>query len=106
MRIQKLILFVMVNLAIYGFVAVDSAYSDMLDLDGRIGLKMQKIDEDYVAMSMFGKTATINTTQLGEKWNEFSNTVVAGLDSASSNIRQFIGAEEEKDYSVFNLQLL
>ncbi|MGI6731065.1 MAG: hypothetical protein ACOX5F_04090 [Anaerovoracaceae bacterium] len=106
MILKKLIVFFMVIFAVIGFVTVDAAYSDMLDLEGKIGLEVKRIDEDYLSMSIFGKVAEINTTEVARSWNEFSETVVAGLNSATTGIRRLAGIEEERDYSVFQLQML
>lgn len=45
---------------------------------------------------MFGKTASINTTELAEDWNEINNTVTAKLDTAVGNIREFLGIKKRR----------
>ena len=107
MRIKKLVVFILVMLAVFGFTAVDSAYSDMMDQDGQVGLEVRRINSEYISLSMFGKTKTVNTKELAENWDEFSQKVVGGLETATGHIRGALGAEEpERDYSVFHTQIL
>lgn len=107
MRLRKIIVFVLVFAAVYGLSAVDAAYSDLLDDDGQVGLSVRRVNSDYVTLSLFGKTAAVNTKELGDNWADFSSKVVAGLESFTSGTREFLGIEEEeRDYSVFHTELL
>lgn len=107
MRLKKLLVFVLVFAAVYGFTAVDEAYSDMMDREGRISLHVRRVNSEYVTFSMFGQTAAVNIKELKEDWSEFSGTVTAGLDSAAGHIQGFLGiAEPERDYSVFTTEIL
>lgn len=107
MRLKKIIIFVLVFAAVYGFTAVDEAYSDMMDREGKISLHVRRVNSEYVTFSMFGQTTAVNTKELREDWNEFSDTVTAGLDRAAGHIQIFLGIEEpERDYSVFATEIL
>lgn len=104
---KKLIIFILVFGAVYGFQAVDEAYSDMLDRDGQIGLDIRRIDSDHITLAMFGMTKAVNTEELGEDWRNFSANVTDGLDVAVDNIHELLGVEEEEpDYNVFHVQIL
>lgn len=106
-RLRKVLVFVLVFAAVYGFTAVDEAYSDMMDQDGQIALHVRRVNSDYVTFSMFGQTAALNTEKMKEDWNDLSNTVTAGLDVAVGHIQQLLGiAEPERDYSVFKTEIL
>lgn len=109
LRYKKLILFILVFAAVYGFTAVDEAYSDMMDREGKVGLHVRRVNSEYVTLSIFGQTASVNTKELKEEWEDFSNTVTAGLDRAVGRVHTFLGiedTEEERDYSVFNTEIL
>lgn len=107
MRWKKLTVFILVFSAVYGFTAVDEAYSDMMDQDGKIAPNVRRVNSDYVAFSMFGQTATVNIKKLEEDWGGFSNHVTSGLDVAVVNIQDFLGIEEPvRDYSVFKTEIL
>lgn len=107
MRLKKFMVFVLVYAAVYGIIAVDESYSDMMDQDGKIAPHVRRVNSDYVTFSMFGQTAAVNTTKLNEDWGDFSNTVTSGLDVAVVHIQDFLGIEEpERDYSVFKTQIL
>jgi len=107
MRLKKIIVFLMVFFAVYSFIAVDESFSDMLDMDGQVGLDVRRVNSDYITLSIFGKTADINTRELSENWGQFSNNVVDELETFTASIRESLGIEEpERDYSVFNLQQL
>lgn len=107
LRLKKFVLFVLVFAAVYGFTAVDEAYSDMMDQDGKISPHIRRVNSDFVTFSMFGQTAEVNTTELGEDWNHFSDTVTGRLDIAVVHIRDFLGIKEpERDYSVFKTEIL
>lgn len=107
MRWKKFIVFVLVFSAVYGITAVDEAYSDMMDRDGMITPHVRRVNSDYVMFSMFGQTAKVNMTELGEDWIIFRNRVTAGLDVAVVRIQDFLGIEEpERDYSVFKTEIL
>lgn len=107
MRLRKFIVFVLVFAAVYGLVTVDAAYSDLLDVDGQVGLSVRRVNSDYVTLYFFGKTAAVNVKELREDWNDFSGTVVAGLESFAKGTRELLGIEEEeRDYSVFHTELL
>lgn len=107
MKWKKFIVFIMVFAAVYGFVTVDSAYSDMLDQEGKIVPSVRRVNSQYVVVSMLGKSAAIDTKQLGEDWREFSNNVVDNLDAAVKNIRETLGIEKEKiNYDSFQVHLL
>ena len=107
MRLKKILLFVLVFAAVYGITAVDEAYSDMMDKEGKIALHVRRVNSDYVTLSMFGQTAAVNTTELRENWSDFSNTITANLDEAVGSIRVFLGiVEPERDYTVFKTEIL
>lgn len=107
MRLKKLLVFAIVFAAVYGFTAVDEAYSDMMDQEGQLALHVRRVNYDYVTFSMFGQTAALNTKKMKEDWDDLSNTVTAGLDAAVGHIQQFFGiAEPERDYSVFKTEIL
>ena len=107
MRLKKLAVFILVFTAVYGIIAVDEAYSDMMDQEGKIVPQAVRIDEDFVSFSMFGQTAMIDVTQLENDWYGISVKVASNLDHAVANIRDFLGIkEEERDYSVFHTQIL
>lgn len=107
MRLKKFVVFVLVFTAVYGITAVDEAYSDMMDKEGKITPHVRRVNSDYVTFSMFGKTAEVNMTELSEDWRDFSNKVTAGLDVAVVSAQDFLGIKEpEKDYSVFKTEIL
>lgn len=107
MKLKKLLVFAIVFAAVYGFTAVDEAYSDMMDQEGQIALHVRRVNSDYVTFSMFGQTAALNTEELKKDWDDLSNNVTAGLDNAVGHIQQFLGiAEPERDYSVFKTEIL
>ncbi|MBR0596319.1 hypothetical protein [Sinanaerobacter chloroacetimidivorans] len=107
MRIKKLIVFILVFAAVYGFTAVDQAYSDMMDKEGSVGLSVRRVNPEYITVSMFGKSTAVNTRELSEDWNDFSEAVVDRLETATASIRGALGIEDpERDYSVFQLQML
>jgi len=107
MRLKKLLVFVLVFAAVYGITAVDEAYSDMMDQEGKISLHVRRVNSEYVTFSMFGQTAAVNTKELKNNWSDFSNTVTASLDHTVANIQGFLGIEEpERDYSVFKTEIL
>lgn len=107
MRLKKILIFVLVFAAVYGITAVDEAYSDMMDKEGKIALHVRRVNSDYVTFSMFGQTAAVNTTELKQNWSNFSNTVTANLDEAVGTIRVFLGiVEPERDYTVFKTEIL
>lgn len=107
MRGKKIAVFFVVYFLITGLITVDRAYSDMLDLQGRIAPEIRRVDEDHVHYAILGQTISINTTELTESWVAFRDGVVDKLEFATTEIRSFIGAKEiERDYSVFQLQML
>ena len=104
---KKLAIFVLVFAAVYGFTSVDEAYSDMMDQDGKIAPHVRRVSSDFVAFSMFGQTAKVNTTKLEGDWGDFSSRVTDGLDVAVVHIQDFLGIEEpERDYTVFKTEIL
>lgn len=107
MRLKKLLIFVLVFAAVYGITAVDEAYSDMMDQEGKIAPHIRRVNSDYVTFSMFGQTAAVNTKELKHDWSDFSNRITANLDDAVVNIQDFFGIKEpERDYSVFKTEIL
>lgn len=107
MRGKKVLIFVLVFAAVYGFTAVDEAYSDMMDREGMISLHVRRVNSEYVTLSMFGQTAAVNIRELKDRWGGFSDKVTGGLDQTVSGIQGFLGIEEpERDYSVFNTEIL
>jgi hypothetical protein len=107
MRLKKFLVFVLVFAAVYGITAVDEAYSDMMDQDGKIAPHVRRVNSDFVTFSILGQTAEVNTTKLGEDWADFSNTVASRLDVAVVHIQDFLGIQvPERDYSVFKTQIL
>ena len=107
MRLKKILIFVLVFTAVYGITAVDEAYSDMMDKEGKIALHVRRVNSDYVTFSMFGQTAAVNTTELKQNWSNFSNTITANLDEAVVTVRVFLGiVEPERDYTVFKTEIL
>ncbi|MEL7655957.1 MAG: hypothetical protein AAGU75_08620 [Bacillota bacterium] len=107
MRLKKFLVFILVFASVYGFTAVDEAYSDMMDRAGMVSLHVRRVNSEYVTFSMFGQTAAINTKELKENWGALSNTVTGNLDIAVAEIQDFLGIQEpERDYSVFNTEIL
>jgi cytolysin (calcineurin-like family phosphatase) len=107
MRTKKIIVFILVFAAVYGFTAVDEAYSDMMDREGKVGLHVRRVNSEYVTLSIFGQTAALNTKEMRENWEEFSDTVRSGLESAVGRIHTLLGIEEqEKDYTVFKTEIM
>ncbi|HWQ80472.1 MAG TPA: hypothetical protein VN381_16715 [Anaerovoracaceae bacterium] len=107
LRYKKLIVFILVFAAVYCFTAVDEAYSDMMDREGKVALHIRRVNSEYVTLSMFGQTAAVNTKELKADWEDFSDTVRSGLDDAVGHVRTFLGiAEPEQDYSVFKTEIL
>lgn len=107
MRFKKILVFILVILAVYGFVTVDESYSDMLDKDGHVGLNVRRVNSEYVTISIFGKTGAINTRELREDWGQFSDAVVSRLEGVTDRVKSTLGIkEEERDYNVFKLQML
>ena len=97
----------MVFAAVYGFTAVDEAYSDMMDQTGKVALHVRRVNSEYITFSMFGHTAEVNTKELKENWSKFSISVTDGLDHAVAEIQGFLGiSEPERDYSVFKTEIL
>lgn len=102
-----MLIFVLVFAAVYGFTAVDEAYSDMMDREGNVSLRVRRVNSEFVTFSMFGQTAAVNTKELREGWSDLSNTVTDGLDQAVGSIRGFLGIEDPvRDYSVFKTEIL
>ncbi len=107
MRIKKILVFLLVFAAVYGITAVDEAYSDMMDREGKIALRVRRVNTEYVTFSMFGQTAAVNTKELKESWRDINIRVTTGLDTAVADIRDFLGIEEPvRDYSVFKTEIL
>lgn len=107
MRKKKMAVFFLVYFLISGLVTVDRAYSDMLDRPGRISPEVRRVDQDHVHYSLFGQSISINTTEVSTNWVAFRDSVVDKLEIATFEIRTLIGAKEiERDYSVFQLQML
>jgi ABC-type Na+ efflux pump permease subunit len=109
LRFKKFIVFILVFAAVYGFTAVDEAYSDMMDREGKVSLHIRRVNSEYVTLSIFGQTAAVNTKELKEDWEDFSDTVTAGLDRAVGHIHTFLGIEDqekERDYAVFKTEIL
>jgi|GEM_PF-1897854 len=107
LRAKKIIVFILVFAAVYGFTAVDEAYSDMMDREGKIGLHVRRVNSEYVTFSIFGQTAAVNIKEMKENWEEFSNTVRSGLDSAVGRIHTLLGVEiRERDYTVFKTEIM
>lgn len=107
MRTKKLLIFLLVFTAVYGITAVDEAYSDMMDREGKVALRVRRVNSEYVTISMLGQTAAVNTKEVKEDWRQFSQTVVAGLDETAAGIQDFLGIEEPlRDYSVFQTEIL
>lgn len=104
---KKFVIFILVFAAVYGFTAVDEAYSDMMDQPGKLTLQIRRVNSDYITLSMFGKTAAINTAELSKEWREFSGSVTGKLDTAVSEIQGLLGINEpERDYNVFKTEIL
>lgn len=107
MRTKKLIVFLLVFAAVYGFTAVDEAYSDMMDQEGKVSLNLRRVNSEYITISMFGQTAAVNVKELSEDYDRLSDAVTDRLDLAVGHIRTFIGIEEpELDYTVFKTEIL
>lgn len=104
---KKAVVFVMVLAAVYGFTAVDEAYSDMMDQTGKVALNVRRVNSDYITLSIFGQTAAINVKKLQDDWSDINKTVTANLDHAVSGIQDFLGIDNPKrDYSVFKTEIL
>lgn len=107
LRIKKIIVFILVFAAVYGFTAVDDAYSDMMDREGKVGLHVRRVNTEYVTLSIFGQTAVLNTKEMKEDWEDFSDMVRSGLDSAVGRVHTLLGIkEQERDYTVFKTEIL
>ena len=107
MKLKKAIVFILVLLAVFGFTAVDEAYSDMMDQPGKLTLNVRRVNSDYVTISIFGQSTAINIKELQNNWSEFSKNVTNGLDSTVGEIRELFGLEKyEPDYSTFKSQML
>lgn len=107
MRLKKMLIFVLVFAAVYGFTAVDEAYSDMMDREGSVSLRVRRVNSEFVTFSIFGQAAAVNTKELKESWSDLSNKVTDGLDQTVGSIRGFLGFEDsEMDYSVFKTEIL
>lgn len=107
MRIKRILIFLLVFAAVYGITAVDEAYSDMMDREGKISLHVRRVNSEYVTFSIFGQTAAVNTKELKENWKSFSDNVTGGLDVAVADIQDFLGIKEPvRDYSVFKTEIL
>jgi muconolactone delta-isomerase len=106
-RMKKAVVFVMVFAAVYGFTAVDEAYSDTMDQTGKVALNVRRVNSDYITLSIFGQTAAINIKELHDGWDDISNTVTASLDHAVSGVQDFLRIDNPKrDYSVFKTEIL
>lgn len=107
MRRKKILVFILVFAAVYGITAVDEAYSDMMDREGKISLHVRRVNSEYVTFSMLGQTTAVNMKELKENLREIRRTVVAGLDEAVYGIQDFLGIEEPvRDYNVFKTEIL
>lgn len=107
MRKKKIAVFMLVFFAVYGIVSVDRAYSDMMDRDGLLTPQIRRVNSDYVSLSMFGETVSVNKTELAADWEDITRTVTAKLDTAVLRTREFLGIQEDQiDYSVFKTQIL
>lgn len=97
----------MVFVAVCGMVTVDSAYSEMLDQQGKLVPSIRRVNSEYIVVSMFGQSAAINTRELGEDWEELQETVVDNLDGAVTAVRETLGIEEEeRNYDAFEAHIL
>ncbi|MDD3199615.1 MAG: hypothetical protein PHV71_04655 [Eubacteriales bacterium] len=107
MKLKKTAVFILVFLAIYGFTAVDEAYSDMMDQPGKVSLNVRKVNSEYVTVSIFGQSAAVNIKEIKEYWSTFNQMVTKGLDNTVAEIHDLLGiSKEEPDYSVFNTEIL
>ena len=107
MKLKKTAIFILVFLAVHGFTAVDEAYSDMMDQEGKVALNVRRVNSEYVTVSIFGQSAEVNIKEMKEDWSAFSRKVTKGLDHTVAEIRDLLGIEEpERDYSVFNTEIL
>ncbi len=107
MKLKKTTVFILIFLAVYGFTAVDEAYSDMMDQPGKVALNVRKVNSEYVTVSIFGQSAAVNVKEIKEYWSTFNQKVTQGLDNTVAEIHDLFGIdEEEPDYSVFNTEIL
>ncbi len=114
MFVKKTMVFIVTMLAVFAFVAVDAAYSDMLDEDSFLIPVVKKISEDQVSIVLLGKTASINVTQIEEKWDNINNTINEKYNQTKvyfaermSDVKLALGLEKEDiDYAAFKSQLL
>ncbi|WP_027399352.1 hypothetical protein [Anaerovorax odorimutans] len=107
MRLKKTIVFILVFMSVLSVVTVDSAYSDMLDQEGKLIPNVKRLNTNYLSISMFGKSEEINIKELEENWNKISTIVVSNLDSFVTNVRKTFGIEKEEiNYDAFKPQLL
>ena len=107
MRLKKAAIFILVLLTVFGFTAVDEAYSNMMDQQGKLSLNIRKVNSDYVTISIFGQSASVNIKELQDDWSGFSDNVTVGLDNIVGEIQGLIGLEKhEPDYSTFKTEIL
>lgn len=106
MKLKKTAVFILVLLSVFGFTAVDEAYSHMMDQPGKISLNIRRVNSDYVTISIFGQSTAINIKELQDDWNEFSNNVTTGLDNTVGEIQELFGLKPEPDYSAFKTEML
>lgn len=114
MFMKKTMVFIVTMLAVFAFVAVDAAYSDMLDEDSFLIPVVKKTGESHVSIVLLGKTASVNVAQIEEKWDNINNTVNEKYKEGKiyfaqrvEDVKLALGIEKENiDYAAFKSQLL
>lgn len=61
LRIKKWLMILSVLVLVFGLLAVDRGYSDMMDEKGRITPTVRRTDDETVVVSVFGMDIHVNT---------------------------------------------
>ena len=62
-RLKKMLMLVTVLLFVFGLIAVDRGYSEMMDQRGKITPTVRRTDDETLVVSVFGKDIRVNTDE-------------------------------------------
>ena len=91
---QKCLLFFLFFFATAGVVQVDRAYSEMMDKEMLLTLKMRRVDDAHIRVSLFGYEQKINTDEVVQKWKEVEESVEDTLDGMVASVKGWFYEKE------------
>lgn len=91
LRFKKAVVFAMTVLFMFGLVAVDGAYSEMMGKEGVLSLQTRRVDHDNVRFSLLGQQAEINVTDMRMTLDDIKDEAVDFLEDVSANVRKLLG---------------